>query len=299
LEVIKIEDIITVTLFIILLALLIEHFGGMPDNLRNMGWLPGYVQVLENRCSRFSFWDGPLGVIITLGVPMLLITMLVWILLNVFYPMAVVVSLVCLLYALGPVRLYPQLDDYVHALETGEDPRIQQLTAELSTSDDGSGLTERHLLEGIMLHSYDRLFGVLFWFVVLGPSGAILYRLTATLQHDRRDIHGNYTDSLRTLCNIINWPAARLFALGNALTGNMVDAMEAWREVEQNSFAVNEHVIRASGMGALNYRQHEDKNEIPVEERIYWIRSLQGMLNRTLLVWLTVLGIVTLSGWMR
>ena len=285
------------TLFIILLALLIEHFGGIPDNMRNMGWLPGYVQFLENRCSRFSFWDGPVGVLITLGGPMLVVTILVWILLHVFYPMAVVVSLVCLLYALGPGRLNVKLDDYVRALETGEDPRIQQLTAELSAPDESGVLTERSLLEGILLYAHDRLFGVLFWFVVLGPAGAILFRLTASLQYERREIHGSYSESVRNLYNIINWPAARLFALGNALTGNMVDAMEAWREVEQNSFAVNEHVIRASGIGALNYRQQEEKNEIPIEERIYWIHSLQGMLNRTLLVWLTVLGLITLSGW--
>lgn len=286
------------TLFIILLALLIEHYGGVPDIMRDLGWLPGYVQVLENRCSRFSFWDGPGGVLITLAGPMLLIGILVWIMLNVFYPMAVVVSLVCLLYALGPRRLNAQLDDYVRALEAGEDARVQELTAELSTAEEGGRLSERNLLEGIMLHAYDRLFGVLFWFIVLGPSGAILYRVTATLQHDRRELHGSYTESLKTLNNILNWPAARLFALGNALTGNMVDAMEAWREVEQKSFEVNEDVLCASGMGALNYRQPEDKNEILLEERIYWIRSLQGMLTRTLLVWLTVLGIVTLSGWM-
>jgi membrane protein required for beta-lactamase induction len=287
-----------VTLFIILLALLIEHYGGVPDNMRHQGWLPRYVHVLENRCGRYSFWDGPGGVLITLAGPMLLIAILVWVLLQVFYPMAVVVSLVCLLYALGPGRLNAQLDDYVRALEAGEDSRVQQLTAELSTAEDGGGLSERNLLEGILLHAYDRLFGVLFWFIVLGPSGAILYRLAISLLHDRQEMPGNYAESVRTLYNILNWPAARLFALGNALTGNMVDAMEAWREVEQKSFAVNEHVIRASGMGALNYQQPEDKNEFLVEERIYWVRSLQGMLNRTLLVWLTILGIVTLSGWL-
>jgi membrane protein required for beta-lactamase induction len=287
------------TLFIILLALLIEHYGGVPDNMRNLGWLPLYVQVLESRCSRYSFWDGPGGVLITLAGPMLLIAVLVWVLLNVFFPMAVVVSLVCLLYALGPGHLNAQLDDYVRALDADDMSRIQQLTAELSTAEEGGGgLSERNLLEGILLHAHDRLFGVLFWFIVLGPSGAILYRLAATLRHDRREMHSNYAESVRTLYNILDWPAARLLALGNALTGNMVDAMEAWREVEQKSFAVNEHVIRASGMGALNYRKPEDKNEILLEERIYWIRSLQGMLNRTLLVWLTVLGIVTLSGWL-
>ena len=210
--------------------------------------------------------------------------------------MAVVISLVCLLYALGP-RLNVQLDDYVKALEAGDLSRIQQLTAELSVAGEGSGQSERELLEGILLHALDRLFGVLFWFIVLGPGGAILYRLAASLLQ-RQEMPGTYAEAARTLYNILNWPAARLFALGNALTGNMVDAMEAWREVEQKSFAVNEYVIRASGMGALNYQQTEDNLDVLLEDRIYWIRSLQGMLNRTLLIWLTVLGLITLSGWL-
>jgi len=286
------------TLFIILLALLIEYYAGVPDYMRHLDWFPRYVEALRNRCSRYPFWDGPGGVLITLAGPMLLVAILVWVLSEVFYPMAVVISLVCLLYALGPGRLNVQLDDYVQVLEAGDLSRIEQLTAELSVAGEGSGQSERELLEGILLHAHDQLFGVLFWFIVLGPGGAILYRFAAALLQVRQDMPDNYAEAARTLYNILNWPVARLFALGNALTGNMVDAMEAWRVVEQKSFAVNEYVIRASGMGALNYQQPEDKHELLPEERIYWIRSLQGMLNRTLLIWLTVLGIITLSGWM-
>ena len=282
-------------LIIILLALLIENYAGLPGNIRQLDWVSGYVAALRSRCNRYSFWDGPGGVLLTLAGPMLLVALLVWILSVVFYPMAVVISLVCLIYALGP-RLNVQLDDYVKALEAGDLSRTQQLTAELSVSGEG-GQSERELLEGILVHAFDRLFGVLFWFIVLGPGGAILYRLAAALVQ-RQEVPGNYAEATRTLYNILNWPAARLFALGNALTGNMVDAMEEWREVERKSFAVNEYVIRASGMGALNYQPMEDNVDVLLEDRIYWIRSLQGMLNRTLLIWLTVLGLITLSGWL-
>ena len=163
---------------------------------------------------------------------------------------------------------------------------------------EGDGQSERNLLECILVYAHKRLFGVLFWFIVLGPFGAVLYRLTATLVQEQRDIHGSYGDSVRDLYNILNWPASRIFALGNALTGSMVDALEGWREVEQKSFTVNEDVIRGSGMGALNYQESGDASEYLQEDRIYWVRSLQGMLNRTLLVWLTVLGLMTLSGWL-
>src|SRR3972149_1596582 len=84
------------------------------------------------------------------------------------------------------------------------------------------------------------------------------------------------------------------------MTGNMVDAMEAWREAEKQSLSVNDDVICAGGLGALSYRQQEDAadDEFVLQDKIYWLHALQGLLNRTLLAWLTVLGIMTLSGWL-
>ncbi|MGH8119293.1 MAG: hypothetical protein ACRESK_01615, partial [Gammaproteobacteria bacterium] len=172
----------------------------------------------------------------------------------------------------------------------------QQLSDEFSRGFAGDDHSDRNLLEGILVYANHRLFAVLFWFMVLGPCGAVLYRLATALLQQYQEIHGGYGDSARDLCNILDWPASRLFALGNALTGNMVDALEAWREVEQNSLTVNENIIRASGLGALNYHPSGDETEHLLDDRIYWVRALQGMLNRTLLVWLTVLGLMTLSG---
>jgi membrane protein required for beta-lactamase induction len=140
---------------------------------------------------------------------------------------------------------------------------------------------------------------VLFWFIVLGPFGAMLYRLTCILRQQQHDIYGGYAESARDLYNILNWPTARLFSLGNALTGNMVEAMEAWREVEKQSFSVNEKIICASGLGSLDYQPPENADEDTLlNDRIYWLRALQGLLNRNLLAWLTILGLMTLSGWL-
>ena len=283
------------TLFIILTAWVIEHFAGVPDNMRNFQWFSSYVRMLENRCKRYPFWQGPGGVIITCAGPVFLIATLVWILLKLFYPMALVLSLLCLLYAMGPGYLNARLNDYIRALEDSDLARIQQLGTEFSIAEQGDQ-SDRVLLEGILVYAHNRLFGVLFWFMVLGPSGAVLYRLAAVLQQEQRDVPGGYGDSVRDLYNILNWPSSRLFALGNALTGSMVDAMEAWREAEQRVLTVNENVIRTSGIGALHY-QPEDETEHLLEDRIYWVRALQAMLNRTLLAWLTILGLMTLSGW--
>lgn len=284
-------------LLIILLAWVIEHFAGITDSVRNLEWFPRYVRALENQCNRYSLWNGPAGVVLTLGLPVLILALLLWILLKFFYPLAIVLSLVCVLYALGPGYVHARLDDYIHALEDGDTERVRQLSAGFVPGVEAQTPSDRQVLEGILLYANHRLFAILFWFMVLGPCGAVLYRLSGALLQEYREIHGGYAEAVRDLFNILTWPSSRLFALGNALSGNMVDALETWREVEEKSLLVNEEVVRASGMGALNYRPDEAAPDL-IEDRVYWLHVLQGMLNRTLLIWLTVLGLMTLAGWM-
>ncbi len=82
------------------------------------------------------------------------------------------------------------------------------------------------------------------------------------------------------------------------MSGNLVDAVDAWRETERESFHVNEEVIKASGLGALQYRPGLSSIDDSIEnERYYWMQSLQGLLNRTLFIWLTVVGLISLAGW--
>jgi Membrane protein required for beta-lactamase induction len=286
------------TLIIILLAIAIEHYAGVAEELRNFTWFPGYVHALENRLAGNSLWNSPAGVIITLAGPLLLVAVLLWIMSKLTYPLELVLALVLLLYALGPGYLHRQLNLYIKALKQGDLVHIQKFTAEFSAETGDAASDDRRILGGILVQANHRLFGVLFWFILLGPFGALLYRLSTLLMHEQRDIHGNFADSVRDLYNILNWPASRLLALGNALTGNMVDALEAWREVEKSSLLVNDDLIRASGLGALSYQEPEAEGELLIEERIYWLHAVQGLLNRTLLVWLTILGLMTLSGWM-
>jgi len=123
----------------------------------------------------------------------------------------------------------------------------------------------------------------------------MLYRLANILKTKYQDIHGDYADSAKQLSSILNWPSIRLFALGNALAGNMIEAMEAWRVNEDSSFDANEAVLIASGLGAVHYRPETNTEEGKVD-RSYWIRAAQGLINRTLIVWLTALGIMTIAG---
>lgn len=285
------------TLIIIIIGLAIEHFVGVADEIRRFAWFERYVSWLEIRCGGYPFWNSVPGVVVTMAGPLLLVALFTWGLCELFYPLSLLFALAVFIYSLGPEYLNPQLDDLIEALDEGDETRIQELLSEFSVKQD-SLQPDQKLIENILLQANERIFGILFWFLVLGPFGAILYRTACILWKRQKGIHGNYSEAAGDLYNILNWPTARLMALGNALMGNMVDAIEAWREAEQQSFSVNEKVICATGLGALNFQHPDYEEELVTDTRIYWLRSLQSLLNRNLVTWLTVLGLMTLSGWM-
>ncbi len=287
------------TLIIILIGMVFEHFVVVDDKLRRFAWFNDYVRRLENRLARHAVWNGAGGIVMTLAGPLLLVALIAWVLSGLFFPLALLFSLAVLIYSLGPRYLNPQLDELIDAMEQGDRERIKELMAAFSDNDDAFQ-NDQKLLENILIEANERLFGVLFWFIVLGSFGAMLYRLACILRQQQSDIHGHYAESAQDLYNILNWLPARLFTLGNAVTGNMVDAMEAWREAEKQLLSVNEDVIRAGGLGALSYLQRESAADDAsvLHDKIYWLHALQGLLNRTLLAWLTVLGLMTLSGWL-
>lgn len=281
------------TLIILLLALGLEHFVGITGEIRRFDWFYRYLNWLENRLSQYGFWNGAGGVVITLAGPLVLLLLVGYLLAVLFAPLAWFFALVVLLYSLGPHYLFPVLDQFIDALDEEDETRAAELATEIAGVG-GNELDEQGMLGEILLQSNERIFAVIFWFIVLGAFGALLYRLACVLHQRRHDIHGGYSDAARHLKNILDWPATRLLLVGNALSGNMVDAIEAWRDSEQQSLEVNESVLVAAGLGALNYQPEEDTSGVDT----YWYRALLGMLHRTLILWLAILGLMTLAGWL-
>lgn len=297
------------TLIAILLVLAIERFVGAVDHLRGLGWYRSWWRWLENRLSGYSFWQGPLGALVVI-LPPVIVLALVSVGLHALTPVLdFILACIVLLYSLGPADLGHQVSRYTEALEAGDTAAAESARREFHNPqwDDEGPLGGT--LCSLLGQTNVRLFAVLFWFAVLGPVGALLYRLTAELHRYYGDVHGDFADAVRDLYNLLNWPTIRLSALGFALAGNLVDALEGWRRAEARSLAVNEKVLIESGLGALQFRHvygsEEDDSEsgtsaatLQPDEIISWVEAVRGLENRTLIVWLSVLAIMTIGGWM-
>ena len=287
------------TLISIIIGLALEYFLGPLDRLRKLSWFDRYSNWLERQCSHLSFWDGAAGVVITLGLP-LLAAILCGHFLNELSPIfGFVFATFVFIYSLGP-ELNSALYNYLDALEADDEANIQDTEQELLRGRaSGENTEEERLIQAILVRAHEGLFGIIFWFIVLGFTGALFYCLTVRVHRKYVDIHGGYAAAAKQLHNILIWPSARLMALGFALSGSLVDALEGWRNGSDEDRS-SEKFIGQTGLGALQYVPYEADNEFDDEraQRIDWIQQTQALINRTLIVWMTALAILTIGNWL-
>ena len=280
----------------ILVGLGLEYFLGTLDRLRNFEWFEYYRNWLELRCGKLKSWEGPAGVLLTLAIPLLVLALLTNLLDRASIILSFILAIFIFIYSIGS-DVNSLLDDYIDALVSGDEGSLRGIEQQLNvatTTVDPTGLA---IIQSVCLRANDHLFGVIFWFIILGPVGALLFCLTVRLKDQCKDSRGAYAEAVRNLHSVLIWPAARLLALGFALAGSLVDALEGWREVKGHTLDNSTTVITESALGAIQYRSVDTMDEQARKaEYLARMQEVHALVNRTLIIWLTILGLMTLRG---
>ena len=285
------------TLLSILTGLGVEYFLTSLDPIRNFSWYEEYSNWLERQCNRYSFWDGAAGVLLTVAVPLAVLFLVIWWLNSIWFVLSFILSIFIFIYCVGS-DLNSLLNGYIEALQADDEGSISGIEHQLNRGNNSSGTDETVIIRSVLLRAHEHLFGVIFWFIVLGMVGALLFCLIARMNDKYRDMHGAYAEAVRDFHRVLIWPSARILALGLALGGSLVDALEGWRRVKGHTLDCSEDVVVMSGYGALQYQRQEIADEnARKDSHLAHTQELQALLNRTLIIWLTVLGIMTLSGY--
>jgi len=145
------------------------------------------------------------------------------------------------------------------ALAGGDLAQARWLTSRI-VSRDTTEATEADLAkagaESLLENGNDAVFGTLFWFLVGGGAGALLFRLANTLDAmwGYRNVRFNLFGRVAArIDDVLNYVPARLTALSYALLapGGRLRALRCWRAQAPAWSSPNAGPVMASGAGAL------------------------------------------------
>jgi len=189
---------------------------------------------------------------------------------------------------------------------------IERARAELEAWRGPSGVVRsreeviRLAIEQALLASHRHVFGVLLWYLLLpGPAGAILYRLAAYVAARWRDT-GAFGRFAGRAFHLLEWPAVRLTAAAFAVVGDFEDAVYCWRTQARNWPDPDAGVVLAAGAGAMGVRLGmpvqelegmQPRPEIGVGDAAEgpFLDSTVGLLWRAVVVWVFALLVVSVA----
>ena len=275
------------TFIVTLIALLVERFFDW-SHIRRWGWYSSYQQAILKRFSGLNSYAALAAVI----VPLLIGTLIVeYLLNNLLYGFAsLVFQLALLIYCLGPQNLWADAFSSITGINQGDPTAAEKLHASFGITNlsDAKSL-HRALLDQIFVSANRRVFAVVFWYVILGPVGAILYRTVA--QSAGPAALPELAQSAHTAEEALDWLPARLFTFLFALSGNFVQVITCWPKKILLGLTGNEMLLTECGVAALG---QDDPTMVATDGATE--RNALSLLDRTFVIVLVIVAVVSLLG---
>jgi len=301
----------------LLLGLGIERMLTHVFQIREFRWLDPVFDFVFSRMSTRQVWVAQAGaavLAVLLVAPVGLVSVvLADELMNVVF---VLFSIFVLLFSLGPRDLKEEVEDYCIAVEAADGEAIRKVAKELLEREPSADLSEQaaEVERAVYLQANNRIFGVVFWFIVLGsvgpfgPAGAWLFRVLDLMRRRLAFQHGRRDDDEpgvleMAVCGLHGWAAwipGRLLALGYALAGSFEDAVHDWRGYYEDCaprfFDITSDIIGCVGQGAAGRGLVPQGDDSMVATRV---RAALQLVTRTLwMIWCPVIAILTLYNWL-
>ncbi len=273
----------------IILGLLFDRAFRHLHDLRDLSWFEYYT----NAVIRFVRANGVVQIIAVLVFPVSIIALIQYLLSGFLMELPYLLfGVLVFAYCLGPACLSSDIELYLDARRLGDDDEALHFAGVLTERAASTAPDQQtsDVTRAILYVANERIFAVIFWFVIFGPAGALLYRLTTNLS--KQEGGSNSLIAVAVLFQaVLTWVPARMLALGYALTGHFDGALQAYRNrpYETDLALENYDVLVNTGMGAL--RDQEETDEISS------IISARNLVMRSILIWIAVLALLTLGGW--
>jgi len=289
-------------LFAVVFSLLLDHLMPAAQGLRQhtaLGqWLGDRGASLGARetASRWSF-------LLPLVLPLAGIAVLQWFAREWLLGLpAFLLALAVLFFCWGP----RDLDLDVEAVASAGDEETRANALKQLCADDDLRCEGTSLVHAVFRQALSRWFGVLFWFLVLGPFGALAYRLIVIYHHHRQGLGEVQQTLLSQWRAALDWPAAQLMVLALALVAHFDAVVSAWRDWHtargEGWWVLDLGFLDAAARASVREDLVEAAEEGELQDLAPALRELRDAMSlvwRVLLAWLCVLALFVLAGFVN
>lgn len=238
------------------------------------------------------------------GVPALVVLLLVALLRHAWLGDLVLLLLdvLVLLFCFGPRAFEADLE----AILAAPDRPSREAAAQVLADDGESvGWSAHALGEAIAFAALRRRFGALLWFFLLGPAGALLYRLAQRLgRDDALAVDGDTRAAARQFANALDWVPAQLLVFTLAVVGHWDAVMGAWKRWKSRAGADDWYrqeprflAEAACADIAVEIEGGEGYTEERTDPLLELLRMRSAFL-RALVAWMSVVALVVVGSWL-
>jgi len=288
------------SLISILISLAIESYWEQIDKLRRYDWFEAYSRWMMTKLEGQALYESPLGVVLVLGPLVVAVWLMDAMLGGVWSLFSFVFGIVVLLFCLGPRTLSRDVQAYLDAAESGNHELAKQYALEIlgRPIDEQPQQLAESIKEAILVQANDRLVAVMFWFALLGPVGAVMFRGSTLLKDETVLMPDKFSHSVHDLFWVMNWLPTRLTIIGYALAGNFIDTVSYWRSLNDFWSRESHDLLLASGMGALRQDIRVDIAHTDEQMVLHSVGHAISLIKRAVIVIITLLALMTLAGWL-
>lgn len=284
-------------LIILLIVLGLERYLGIGEKLKRFCWFNSYLNRLHDFLGKQPWFQGMVGALLTI-LPIPVVATLVCGLLSHFRHEThsfiwLILSVLVLFYCLGPRDIYRQVYAYIDGQGKSTGGNTSDIEDQML---DGASIAESHAVtKSIFWQANQSLFGVLFWFMLLGIFGALFYRCTVLLRQASSNASSPFANQHMTaqqIQNMLDWLPVRVFTLFFALVGQFNASFGYWLDNIISGLSNSRRFISEGGLISLGAVKAE-KGSHHAEE----YHASLSLIDRALIIFLAIVALFTLGSW--
>ena len=254
----------TTILVIILFALALDYWLPECGGFRLWAWYSDWAESIEQRFNGGLRSQGIFAVLLAIAPILIVISLAALVLGQIAGALTFLFSVAVLYLCVDLYRLGAVAHSIATALENGDvahaAAHLKELTGKDTIETTEAGVAHA-TVEAILKQGNKLVVAPIFWFLVLGPFGAMLQRLASVL--DRLWAHttarfAEFGWAAARLDDLLCWIPARITAISYAIMGSFEDALHCWRRQAGMWSGLSSGPLLASGMGALHLDTCED-----------------------------------------